>query len=301
MSDSLSSEITDEIRRLEKAFETVERETPFLKPIASAFKGVFINRAILKAKLSERDDVNIDPPERSRFSEGQPWLTEETITSLMDPWGESVESTMPPLARAFPSIKAEVMRLKGALERGDVDLKYCIGALVESKEEDINKIALRLDVRPIVLKFILGQMLKPFVEKRTEGLRPLMRELPWHKGYCPICGAFPELSFLQGDEGQRWLRCSLCGYDWRFDRMACPYCGERNESKEFVCVDGSEHEWVELCPDCRRYIVGIDLRKQTGVAVDVAAISMVHLDIIAQQKGFSPIANCAWNGGFPED
>jgi hypothetical protein len=57
--------------------------------------------------------------------------------------------------------------------------------------------------------------------------------------------------------------------------MACPYCGARNESKEFVCVDGFKHEWVELCPE---------------VTVDVAAISMVHLDTIAQKDGFSPIA-----------
>lgn len=82
--------------------------------------------------------------------------------------------------------------------------------------------------------------------------------------------------------------------------MTCPYCGERNDSKEFTCVVGSEHEWVELCPDCHRYIVGIDLRKQAAVTADIAAIGMVHLDIIAQQKGFSPITNCAWNMVAPD-
>jgi FdhE protein len=157
------------------------------------------------------------------------------------------------------------------------------------------KIAGQLGFSPIVLKFILGQIVKPFVEKRTEALRPLIEELDWERGYCPICGAYPELSFLQGEEGQRWLRCSLCGYYWRFDRMACPYCGEVSESKELICLDGAEHQWAELCRGCHRYIVGIDLRRESGVTAEVAAIGMIHLDIIAQRKGLFPIAECAWN------
>jgi len=81
--------------------------------------------------------------------------------------------------------------------------------------------------------------------------------------------------------------------------MACPYCGKANKSKEFICVDGFEQEWAELCNDCHRYIVGVDLRRRTAVTTDVAAIGMVQLDIIAQQKGFSPMAACAWNGVIP--
>jgi FdhE protein len=291
----MSEVLSNDINRLEKAFDCIERDTPFLKPVVNAFKEVMISRVILKAKISDRPDIHIPPPVYSRFIEGYPWLSEETIASFIDPWGESVESTMPPLARAFPTITAEVLRLREALRAGDIDLKQCIGYLVEGREGDIIQIATYLGFRPIVLKFILGQMLKPFVEKRTESLRPLIENLPWQQGYCPICGAYPEMGFFKGEENQRWLKCSLCGYAWRFDRMACPYCGKKNDSKEFICIDGFEHEWVELCENCHRYIVGIDLRKQTGVTTDVATIGMVHLDIIAQNKGFLPAAECAWN------
>lgn len=293
--------LLQEISSLEKAFENIERETPSLKPVVKAFREVVISRAVLKAKLPECPDIHISPPDCTRFSDGYPWLTEETITSFVDPWGDSVKSMVKPLQKAFPSIRLEILRLREAFERGAIDLKYCIGAFVEGREDDIIEIATQLGFHPIVLKFILSQILKPFVEKRTEDLRPLIKDLPWQRGYCPICGAFPELSFLQGDEGQRWLRCSLCGYDWRFDRMACPYCGEQNENKELIYVDGFEHKWVELCPDCHRYIVGIDLRKQAGITADVAAIGMVHLDIIAQQKGFFPTAECAWNMVPPDN
>jgi len=290
-----------EINRLEKAFDRIGRDTPFLKSAVNAFKEIMISRIILKTKLSpDRPDIHIPQPDYSRFTEGYPWLTKETITSLMDPWGETVESTIPPLIKALPGIAAEGARLREAFAAGEIDLKYCVGILVEGREDGIIEIASSLGFQPIVLKFILCQMLKPFVEKRTESLRPFIENFPWHQGYCPICGAFPEISFLQGEEGERWLKCSLCGYDWRFDKMACPCCGKINKSKEFIFVDGFEHEWVELCPDCHRYIVGIDLRKQTEVTADVAAIGMVHFDILAQRRGFLPTAESAWKYGASE-
>jgi FdhE protein len=211
-----------------------------------------------------------------------------------------VESTILPLIKAFPKIAAEVARLREAFEAGDMSLNHCIRTLVEGREDELTEVASSLGFQSVVLKFILGQMLKPFVERRTESLRPLIEDLPWNRGYCPICGAFPEIGFLQGEEGQRWLKCSLCGCNWRFDRMACPCCGKINKGKEFLSVNGFEHEWVELCPDCHRYIVGIDLRKQTGVTTDVAAIATVHLDMIAQQKGFLPTAETAWKYGRAE-
>ena len=133
-------------------------------------------------------------------------------------------------------------------------------------------------------------------------MRPLIQNLPWHKGYCPICGSFPELSFLQGNEGRRWLRCSLCGYEWRFDRMICPYCEAIDrKGMKLNYIEGRQHEWVELCVKCHRYIVSTDLREHKGkVFTEVAAIGMVYLDIVAQSKSFSPIADCAWNVIIPK-
>jgi FdhE protein len=287
--------LSKDIKKLEKGFDSIEQEKPYLKPVVASFKEVVISRAILKSRLSDHTDLKIPSPEYSRLAEGHPWLTEEAVASFIEPWGELVESTMPPLARAFPGITANVLKLREAFKTGNIDLKQCIGFLVEGKEEDIIRMADYVGSKSAVLKFILGQMLKPFVEKRIESLRPLVENIPWHEGYCPICGAFPEVGFLKDEAGERWLKCSLCGYDWRFDKMACPYCGERKGSIESICIVDNEHEWVELCHDCHRYIVGIDLRRRKGITADVATIGAVNLDIIAQSKGFLPVAECAWN------
>jgi len=78
------------------------------------------------------------------------------------------------------------------------------------------------------------------------------------------------------------LRCSLCGYE-------CP------EGREMRYVEGRQNEWAELCSECHKYIVGIDLGASTEAATEAAAPGLVYLDILAQEKGFTPIAVCAWN------
>jgi FdhE protein len=298
MNEALSSEI----KRIENAIARIEKEKPSLEPIADAFRGVLVSRAIIKAKISDRQGPPLPSPDPKKHFEGVPVLTQESLAALMDPWGETVALTIAPMAKAFPRIEAELLHLKESLDKGEADLGQCMRALVKGDDDEINGIASRLGLEPLVLRFLLRQMLKPFVEARVEPLHALIRELPWYRGYCPICGSFPELTFLQG-EGQRWLCCSLCGYEWQFNRMLCPYCeAEGQKKKDLIFVEGRSHEFAELCANCRKYIVGIDLRESKGESITPAsAIGLVHLDLVAQEKGYSPVAMCAWNMVGPHD
>jgi FdhE protein len=176
-------------------------------------------------------------------------------------------------------------------------LRDCMKALLEGQEKKVDDIASTFETSPLILKFILDQLMKPFLEKRIDGIESLIQDLSWHKGYCPLCGSFPELSFLKGAEGQRWLRCGLCGHEWRFMRTKCPFCeNDDHEKMELYFVEDREHERAELCYKCNRYIVNIDTRKLAEeVVTEVAAIGMLYLDILAQGKGFLPVALSAWN------
>ncbi|RPJ56156.1 MAG: formate dehydrogenase accessory protein FdhE, partial [Dehalococcoidia bacterium] len=88
----------------------------------------------------------------------------------------------------------------------------------------------------------------------------------------------------------------LCGHEWRFKKTECPYCGyEGQKGRTLIYVKDRKNEWVELCSECHKYIVGIDLGTSTEAATEAAAPSLVYLDILAQEKGFTPIAVCAWN------
>ncbi len=285
---------------MDAAFEHIEKGTPEYKPVVRAFREIFISRAALKGRISLEEGGIIEPPDAARLSEGFPWLSGEKLASFVEPWGENTKSVLQSLIMAFPGIAADVTRLMQTFDNGDnPDLLACISALVEGREDELARIACGLGIAPLTLKFVLGQLLKPFVEKRTETLSQQVQDIVWNRGYCPVCGAFPEISFIKNKEGQRWLKCSLCEHEWQYDRMLCPYCGERNEHKQLIGVSDNNNEWIEVCSGCNRYIVAIDLRNQADTVKEVAAVGMIHLDLLAQNKGFIPVAECAWNLFIP--
>jgi FdhE protein len=290
-------QIRKETGKIEKAIHKIEKELPTLKSVLDAFKEIFIGRALLKTNLIDLRDIPISPPDSFQFSQGVPLLSGEMLSRFIDSWESSVDSMMPYIEKGFPKIKPELTRLKAAMEKGHLNLKDCMKALLEGQEKKTDETALNLETDPLILRFILDQLMKPFLERRIERTRPLIQALAWHKGYCPLCGSFPELSFLKEVEGQRWLRCSLCGYEWRFMRTKCPFCeNDDHEEMELYFVEGREHERAELCYQCKRYIVNIDTRNfAEEVVTEVAAIGMLYLDILAQGKGFLPVALCPWD------
>ncbi len=285
-----------EAGRINQALDQIERDKPSLKAIAGAFRELLVSRARLKATMPGYQGPPLPSPDAGRQSEGVPLLTQRDLAGLVDPWGETTAAALAPLSRAFPSIEAKSRRLREALDNGQADLGRCLRALAEYDGDETERIASRLAIPAPVLRFLLGQILKPFVEKRTEPLQALVSKLPWHKGYCPVCGSFPELTYLQGEGGQRWLRCSLCGYQWQFNRMLCPHCQAQGQKKQLIYVEGRRYEYAETYADCRRYVVGLDLREFQGESITPAsAIGLVHLDIMAQERGYSPMAVTAWN------
>ena len=290
-------QIRKETGKIEKAIHKIEKEIPSLKSVLDAFKEIFVGRNFFKANLSDLPNLHISPPDSFQFSQGIPLLSGEMLSRFIDSWERSVDFMIPYIEKGFPKIKPELTRLKTAVEEGQVDLKDCMRALLKGQEKKIDKIASNLKIQPLILRFILDQLMKPFLEKRIEGTQSLIQNLVWHKGYCPLCGSFPELSFLKEKEGQRWLKCSLCGHEWRFMRTKCPFCeNDDHEKMELYFVEGREHERAELCFQCKRYIVNIDMRNSAEeVVTEVAAIGMLYLDILSQGKGFLPVALCAWN------
>ncbi|MFH0959675.1 MAG: formate dehydrogenase accessory protein FdhE, partial [Pseudomonadota bacterium] len=124
-----------------------------------------------------------------------------------------------------------------------------------------------------------------------------IKDLSWLKGYCPVCGSWPEISFWKGSEGRRFLKCSFCSHEWSFMRTQCPFCENTdNEKIEIIFSEDRNFEHAELCQECMKYIVGIDTRNMIAVPhAYVAPLGLIYLDVLAQDKGFQPGAACVWN------
>jgi FdhE protein len=284
--------------RISEALDLFQRGFYPLKNILKAFGEIFLEQARLKAELPRFTDLPVPPPDRLRFEQGVPLTSEEVILQIPENlWKTAADRLIPTMELCFPKIFNELAIIGQAFAGRHLNSERCLKVLARGLGGEAEATAADLGVSSRSLQFILSQIVKPLVARKAEVLRALIDGLGWHKGYCPVCGSMPELSFTKQEEGQRWLRCSLCSHSWRFARFSCPFCENEDQGKlSIYYIDGRKEERAEVCEKCGRYVVGIDLRGQLDESVlEVAAIGMVHLDMLAQQKGLLPAAACAWN------
>jgi len=271
-------------------------EIPQLSNIYGAFREVLAEGASVKADLSPADfsDLKID---RERFSQGVPLLTKESFVVERKPFQAAASRLLPLMEKSFPRIREQLRFLKEVIHESSNQTEAMAMAVITGNSDEIERTSGNIEVDAGTLRFAIGLIMKPFAEKTAESLPALPKDLEWHQGYCPVCGSWPELSFLEGKEGRRWLRCSFCGHEWTFMRIQCPFCGNNDQEKlEVLFQEGRGHERAELCHKCMKYLVSIDPRERIAeVPHEVAALSMVYLDMLVQDKGYSPGAACPWN------
>lgn len=140
---------------------------------------------------------------------------------------------------------------------------------------------------------LLRLSLLPFLEQVAAQLVPARAAHSWKRGYCPACGAWPILAEQRGLEQFRYLRCGLCASAWEVDRVWCPFCDERNHLLlGYLHVEGEEQrQRAATCDACRSYLkVRSTLSPLTTPQLLAEEVALVHLDLIAAQKGYAPPA-----------
>ncbi len=291
-----------EIRSAEQASEHIRtaiarlrKDLPQLATVFDAFEPLLVAQAALKADLPSvsQDGQHLDP---DSFAQGVPILAKDDFVISRDQLKEAATRLTPALEKGFPRIKEQLAVIKKAIEASEVNPEICIAAMSQGCDESLEGAASRFGIEPGIVRFVFARFMKPFAEKRAESLAPFPDNPVWSKGYCPVCGSWPELSFLEGNEGRRWLKCSFCGHEWVFARIKCPFCETEEQSKmELIFSKDRAFERAELCYECMKYVVSLDLRERIDMAREVAALGLVYLDVLAQEKGFEPGAVCGWN------
>jgi len=190
-----------------------------------------------------------------------------------------------------PHMAEQVRRIKEVIDNKKIDLKKLLSKGM--KEEKIKKVADESELDKGVLSFLIQSSIKPSIEAGREQLKSELDLETWLNGYCPVCGSLPLLSLLKGEVGKKYLLCSYCGYQWRIDRLFCPFCN--NTEQEFLKYFYGEREEtyrIDLCDKCHQYIKTIDYRTLEELDPVLEDLATLHLDILASQKGYKrPIPN----------
>jgi formate dehydrogenase accessory protein FdhE len=139
------------------------------------------------------------------------------------------------------------------------------------------------------LSVALHTAMKPYLTAYSEALLPEVDQKRWRRGYCPICGSRPHFSFLSKDEeGARWLVCPRCDAQWLFQRLECPFCGNKDQKQLAYLTDDNGIYRVYLCEQCKGYLKNIDLRKaDSKVLLPLEWVSTLDLDRQACESGYS--------------
>jgi FdhE protein len=139
-----------------------------------------------------------------------------------------------------------------------------------------------------LVDLFLEESLRPALEKVVEKYGSTVAEIGWTEGYCPICGKEPKIGEIREEEGRRFLFCTQCGFEWRFRRVKCPFCGnEEQQTLAYFTIEGEEKYRVDVCHECKRYIKIVDFRESKEEAnLDVEDIATLHLDMLANEEGY---------------
>jgi len=288
---------TERFSRLETQIEEMIEKYPHSHNILSAFKTILRERKrLVEDGFCKSEDVlQVD---KIRLQGGVPVCRHAALFHPDEPWSEMALAMIPAIKRGFADLADDLQKIEGGIRDGSVQPKDYLTSYPELDEEIVRNWATKLNIRPLPLHLLLISILRPALEVKAKELIDLLGDFSWDKGYCPICGTFPDIAVIKDKIAQRWLHCSRCRHTWRFNRVLCPYCEHegKEEGTTYFFVEGKEKETAFTCGRCNRYLITLNRVSELGEwDFDVVSMGLTHLDVIMQEKGYSPLAFTEWN------
>ena len=138
-----------------------------------------------------------------------------------------------------------------------------------------------------VLAVAVHSAVKPFLVKWAEELLSRISQEQWRRGYCPVCGGTPNFSYLEAEQGARWLCCPRCDAEWLFQRIECPFCRNSEQKELAFFIDQEGRYRVYTCEKCMGYLKAVDLRKgNKDIVIPIEWVKTLDLDRQACEKGY---------------
>lgn len=302
----------------ERTTQTIARlreEKPVLRGLIDAFEPIWLAQRQEVDRLQEQFALhNMDLPARDpqRFSQGVSLLTGGDLAPLWPFARECSASLLQHFAsnsQLLPKFDAVAAFLEKEQDKAfsndflrallDMDDER-MATLVEGSDEERASIT-------FVCEFLLSTVLKAFTANIAAGEKDPWTL--WTQGHCPVCGRLPAMEWLgqpvEDDNnpyllkggGRKYLHCGMCGADWKYRRAVCPACGsDKKGAMNIFYATSNQSEHVAWCSECKTYCVGLDMRAISPVPdLDVMALGLLPLDIVAAEKELTPMCRTLWN------
>ena len=275
--------------KIKKRVETIVKERPSHKQVLGFFEDI-INEQYLTLPKIKIVPVEIDKEDaKSKIIQGFPLVEKRTLV-LDIPSATRLFRRLCKILSKNKKATCDAELITQAMRNKKIDLPELLKQV--ENNEYITTLSKKLQVKEDVLLFLARNSIKPIYETYAKELKDYVDQERWWKGYCPICGSEPYIAELKsegGAEGARFLVCSSCNFEWRFNRLKCPFCENEDHKKlrYFYAEKEGRAYRVDVCEKCKRYIKTIDTNK---LGIDfiplLEDIGTLHLDILAQKEGY---------------
>ena len=294
---SVMSETTGSLPRLKDQIETMIGKKPHTANILTAFTPILLEmkRLVEAGTCRETDVSSVDS---HRLAGGIPVSKQTQLLKPGEPWTDLARALISAAMRGFPTLSGDLQSIEDAAMKGDILFERYFVSFPELDDTIPRDWAENLSVSPEALHVVLNSMLRTILEMKANTIVPALDDFTWDKGYCPLCGAFPQIAVIKDKISERWLSCSLCRHEWRFSRVLCPYCEHegKEEGTTYFFIEGNDREAAFICEQCKRYVITLNrVSDLEDYDRDVVSMGLVHLDVIMQEKGYIPVAFSDWN------
>lgn len=276
------------VAKIKKRVEVMIKERPSHKEILEFFKDVAMEQYTVRSKVKTAP-IEIDEEDlKVKIMEGFPLVEKRALTLDLSSATRLFKRLCKILSRNKKA-SHDAEQITHALIKKEINfLELFKQAASDNNDEYITTLSEKLGAKKDVLSFLARNSIKPIFEAYAKELGSRVDQERWWKGYCPICGSEPFMAELK-EEGTRFLVCSSCGYEWRFNRVKCPFC--ENDNHERLRYFYTEKEGrtyrVDVCEKCKRYIKTVDTKELGEDIIPlIEDAGTLHLDILAQNEGY---------------
>ena len=285
---SIASHMGEETLMPDESLAQIDQliqKRPMYKEALSVYRDlmIFLNEIEPEIKYVMKGEV----VHEIKVKEGFPLFSREDLPLDL----KAASSLFPRLIDHLSSKKRKDRQaLEKALNKVRADsnwIKRVIKAFLSRDETTIVSMAKEVNLESMVLKFLIHMSLRPSLNTLKEAVKEKIQKDSWNYGYCPLCGSSPDMAYL-GEQGKRFLHCELCGYEWYYPRLKCPFC-ENSKAKELGYFVSNEEEGfrVDFCKKCNRYIKTLDMRIiEQPAPLELENLITLHLDMLAHEQGF---------------
>jgi len=286
----------EKIYSLEELLDKASRDYPHSRDIITAFRPLMIEKANLLDTLDFENGTTMNFDE-SLFKDGVSLLRQNDFSPAEDVCSLIVLSVLPAISKGFPNLSSDMEKIAAAVREKRIMISEYFASSPDEGGKVFEEWARIEEIPEHALGLAIRMTGRICLEKTARTWSGLIKGFGWGKGYCPVCGGPPMIAKIPEGKGIRWLHCSQCAHEWEFGRVICPSCENDDQNAiTYFFVEGHDQETAFVCEKCKSYLITVNrVSDAARFNADISALSLVHLDVIMQGKGYRPMASCEWN------